>query len=72
MTTSYLFAYYTLDSQVSLSTCMIIKTGLLLFLTFCCIISQISGVIDHYCIIENFKKIGRKEQQTKNNILCKS
>ena len=31
MTTSYLFAYYTLDSQVSLSSCMSIKTGLFSF-----------------------------------------
>ena len=53
MTTSYLFAYYTLDSQVSLSSCMSIKTGLFFFLTFCCIITPISGIIDHYCIMEN-------------------
>ena len=30
MTTSYFFAYYALDSQVSLSSCMSIKTGLFL------------------------------------------
>ena len=60
MTTSYsknlhlskLFVYYTLDSQ--LSSCMSIKTGLLFFLTFCCIIIPIFGIIDHYYIMENF------------------
>ena len=56
MTTSYLFAYYTLDSQVSLSSCMSIKTGLFFFLTFCCIITPISGIIDSYFVIENFFK----------------
>ena len=37
-----------------------IKTGLFLFflfLTLCCIISPISGIIDHYCIKEQLKKI---------------
>ena len=34
MTISYLFAYYTLDSQVSLSSCMSIKTGLSDFLLY--------------------------------------
>ena len=34
MTTSYFFAYYTLDSQVSLSSCMSIKTGLSDFLLY--------------------------------------
>ena len=29
-----------------------INTGLFFFLTFCCIITPISGIIDHYCIIE--------------------
>ena len=56
MTRLYLFAYYTLDSQVSLSSWMSIKTGLFFFLTFFCIITPISGIIDHYCIMENFKK----------------
>ena len=42
---SSLFIYYTLDSQVSLSSCMGIKTDLLFFLTFCCIIIPISGII---------------------------
>ena len=35
---------------------MSIKTGLFFFLTFCCIITPISGIIDHYCIWENFLK----------------
>ena len=34
------------------------KTGLFFFLTFCCIIIPISGIIiDHYCIMEIKKKI---------------
>ena len=69
MTTSYLFAYYTLDSQVSLSSCMSIKTGLFFFLSFCCIITPISGIINHYCVMENLGKIGRKYEQIKKNIL---
>ena len=35
---------------------MSIKKGLFFFLTFCCIITSISGIIDHYCILENWKK----------------
>ena len=65
MTTSYLFAYYTSDSQVSLSSCMSIKTGLFLFLTFCCIITPISDIIDHYCIMENFKKSGENDNKVR-------
>ena len=66
MTTSYLFAYYTLDSQVSLSSCMSIKTGLFFFLTFCCIITPISGTRDHYCIMENQKKkLGENKNKLK-------
>ena len=49
---SNLFIYYTLASQ--LSSCMSIKTGLLFFLTFYCIIIPIFGITDHYCIMENF------------------
>ena len=44
MTTSYLLVYYTLDSQVSLSSCMSIKTGGFFFLAFCYIITPISGM----------------------------
>ena len=61
---SNLFVYYTLDSQFSLSSYMSIKTGLFFFLTFCCIIIPISGIIDHYCIMEILKKSG----ENKNNI----
>ena len=57
MTTSYLFAYYTLDNQVALFSSMGIKTGLFFFLTFCFIITPISGIyirsLLHY---EKFKK----------------
>ena len=60
MTASYLLAYYTLESQVSLSSCMSIKTGLLFVLTFCCIITPISDIIGHYCIMESLKEMGRK------------
>ena len=52
MATSYLFAYYTLDSQVSLSSSMNIKTGLFFFLTFCCIITPISGIINYYNVLK--------------------
>ena len=34
---------------------MSIEAGLF-FPTFCCIITPISGFIDHYCIMEKFKK----------------
>ena len=54
MTTSYLFAYYTSESQVSLSYSMSIKAVGFFFLTFCCIITPISSIIDYYCIKENF------------------
>ena len=60
MTASYLLAYYTLESQVSLSSCMSIKTGLLFVLTFCCIITPISDIVGHYCIMGSLKEMGRK------------
>ena len=63
MTTSYLFAYYTLDSQVSLSSSMSIKTCLFFFLTFCCIITPISGIINYYYIMENRKKTGENKNK---------
>ena len=63
MITSYLFAYYTLDSQVSLSSCMSINTGLFFFLTFCRIITPISGIIDHYCIMEDLIKSGENKNK---------
>ena len=64
MTTSYLFAYYLLESQVLLSSCTSIKIGLFFFLTFCSIIAPVSGIIDHYCIMEKFLKMG----ESKNNL----
>ena len=30
--------------------------------------TPISGIIDHYCIIGNLKKIGKNQEQIKNNI----
>ena len=69
MTTSYLFTYYTLKSQVYLSSCMSIKTGLFFILSFCCIITLISGITDHYCIMENLKEIRRKYTQKIMKIL---
>ena len=74
MTTSYsknihlsnLFAY---TEQLSFfSSCMSIKTGLFFFLTFCCIITVISGIIDHYCIMENQKKKKKKKKKTQEKI----
>ena len=56
MNTSYLFAYYTLDSQVSLSSSMSIKTGPFFILTFCCIITPISGIINYDYAMENWKE----------------
>ena len=35
---------------------MSIKTGLLFFLTFCSITTPISGIIDDYRVMENYKK----------------
>ena len=43
---------------------MSIKTGLFFFLTFCFIITLISDIIDHYCIMENSKK----KNQIKNTL----
>ena len=65
MTTSYLFIYYTLDSQVLLSSRMNIKIGLFFFLTFCCITTPISGIINYYYVMENWKK---KPAENKKNI----
>ena len=42
---------------------MSIKRGIFFFLTFCYIITPISGVIDHYCIIKDFKKIGKNKNK---------
>ena len=40
---------------------MNIKTDLFFFLTFCCIITPIFGIIDHDCIMEDLKKIQKKK-----------
>ena len=40
---------------------MSIKTGISLFLTFCCIITPTFSIIDHYCNMKNFKRIGEKK-----------
>ena len=47
---------------------MSIKTVLFFFLTFCCIIIPIFGIVDHYCIMENLKKDRKNKEQIKNNI----
>ena len=73
MTTSYsknihfsnLFVYYSLDSQVLLSSCISIKTGLFFFLTFCCIIIPISGILDLYCIMKKLKISGENKNESK-------
>ena len=59
MTTSWLFAYFKLDSQVSLSSSMSIKTGL----TFWRIITPISGILDHYVLWKIFKKSGENKNK---------
>ena len=41
---------------------MIVKTSLFFFLTFCCVIIPISGIIDQYCIMGKSKKIGKKNK----------
>ena len=38
---------------------MSIKTGLFSFLTSCCTVTAIFGIIDHYYIMENKKKLGK-------------
>ena len=60
MTTSYLFAYSKLDSQVSISSCMSIKTAFFFLSDFLLYHTPISGIIDHHCIMENFEDVGRK------------
>ena len=61
MTISYLFVYYTLDSQASLSSSMSIKTGLFFFLTFCSIITPVSGFINYYYVKK--KKSGENKNK---------
>ena len=43
---------------------MSIKTGLFFFQTFCCVITPISGIKDHYCIMEKFLKKYREKIRT--------
>ena len=69
MATSYLFAYYTSDSEVSLSFSTSIKTGLFFFLAFCWIITPISGIINYYCYGKLKKK--KKNWGENNNKLRK-
>ena len=35
---------------------MSIKTGLFFVMTFCCMITLISGIIDHFFVMEKLKK----------------
>ena len=42
---------------------MSIKIGHFFFLTFCCIITPISGSIDHYCIMENSEKWKKNKEK---------
>ena len=69
MTTSYLFAYYTLDIQVLLSSSMIIKTG---FFSFCVSVESLLRFlvfyINHSNVIESLQKNGRNKEQIKKNI----
>ena len=50
---------------------MRIKTGLFFFLSFCCIITPIAGIIDRYCITENIKNNRGKWEQIKNKYTLK-
>ena len=43
---------------------MSIKTGLFFFLTFCCIIIPISGILDHYC---NMEKVFKYREKIRTN-----
>ena len=60
MTTSYLVPH---DFSVTVLK-MSIKAGLFVFLTFCCIITPISGIIDNYCITENKKGKNKNKLRT--------
>ena len=67
MTTSYLFTYYTLDSQVSLSSSMSIKTGLFSFWLSVVSFTPISGIINYCYVMENWKK-KKKSGENKNKL----
>ena len=45
-----------------------ITKGLFFLSDFLLYHTPISGIIDHYCIIVNFYKVGKKQEQIKNNI----
>ena len=47
---------------------MSIKTGLSFFLTFCCMITLISGIIDHCCIMENLMKFKWNSERNNNKL----
>ena len=68
MSTSYLFAYYILDSQVSFSSFISINKDLFYFLFS--VLSLLRFLVLHIItvfIMENFKKIGTKYGQIKKN-----
>ena len=66
---TYLFAYYALDIQASLSSSMIIKRDPFFFLSFCWTITPISGIIhkSFQCYRKLKKTAGNKEQIKKIN-----
>ena len=51
---------------------MSIKTGLFFFLTFSCIITPISGIINRYCIMENLIKNSGKHKNKLRTIYQKN
>ena len=68
MSTSYLFAYYILDSQISFSSFISINKDLFYFLFS--VLSLLRFLVLHIItvfIMENFKKIGTKYGQIKKN-----
>ena len=68
MTTSDLFANYTLGSQVSLSCSMNIKTGLFFLSDFLLYHYPISSIINYYYVMEHWKKKKKKKKQIKKNV----
>ena len=57
MTYFYLVPWFLTDC-----TEMSNKGSIFFCLNFCCIITPICGIADHFCIIENFKKISGKNK----------
>ena len=68
MTTSYLSAFYTLDSQVSLSSCMSIKTSLSSLWLYVVSLIQFPVLQIITVLWKIKKKKGRKEEQIKYSI----